>query len=497
VSALHARPEPAGGVARAVRQARSRFRALWGEISHSVWPRAEDAWMAAAELEFYRRSTQHGGLVMAAACFAVAQSFATSTGSGARWGWAASAAAVILAAYAVGWYYSKHATESLEEIRAAGVRQAILVPIYTIAWCSMSVFLWSPDVPLNHMALAMLLAASLAGSVAMSASHPASAALSLSVYAVFMVGPPAFSNTTLDHTIALLSAAFVALLSVQAVVQFALTKRLFTLEHERSDVVEGLRLAKQESDGERARAAAAGRAKSQFLSNMNHDLRTPMNAILGFSELIKQKAFGGAIDKYAEYAEIIHDSGLSLLRLIDDMLDLARIEGGKLSLRESDVSVAKIMGDLFAENEEKALEARLSLLRDVPPGLPLVYADERALRQIASNLLSNALKYTPVGGRVTLFARIEQDGRLVFGVADTGIGISPEAQLVVFERFGRGRPDVTSADKGTGLGLAIVKGFAEAHDGEVKLESAPGAGTRVTVYLPADRVRTLPMRKTG
>jgi two-component system cell cycle sensor histidine kinase PleC len=497
VSALHARPEPARGLAAAARQALANSRALWSEIVRSVWPRQDEAWLVAAEIAFYRRATRLGGPVLAAACFGIAQTFAGSVAPGTRWAWAAAAATVILAAYGAGLHYAKYRMESLSEVRDAAVRQAFLIVAFSFAWCSVGAFFWSPDIPLNHMMLALLLAASLAGSIAMSASHPATAAITLGVYALFMIVPPAFSHTTLDHTIAWLSAAFVALLSAQAVAQYASTKKLLTLEHERSDLVEGLRLAKQESDRERFRALSAGRAKSQFLSNMNHELRTPMNAILGFSELIKQKAFGAAVDKYAEYAEIIHDSGLNLLRLIDDMLDLAKIDGGKLSLRESDVSIAKMMGDLFAENEEKAAAARLTLEKTIPPGLPFVHADERALRQIATNLLSNALKFTSAGGRITLFARLEDDGRVAFGVEDTGIGISPEAQMFVFERFGQGRHDVATADKGTGLGLAIVKGFAEAHDGSVTLESSLGVGTRVTAYLPTERVLALAQRRTG
>jgi len=218
---------------------------------------------------------------------------------------------------------------------------------------------------------------------------------------------------------------------------------------------------------------------------------------LGFSELIMQKAFGGAIDKYAEYAEIIHQSGRNLLRLIDDMLDLAKIEGGKLGLRESEVDVARLLTDIRDENETKASAAHLSLVKKVSPDLPNINADERALKQILANLISNALKFTPAGGCITLFAHMEDDGRLAFGVDDTGIGIADEDRVQAFERFGGGRHDVTSADKGTGLGLAIVKGFAEAHDGEVRLESALGAGTRVIVLMPVDRLIVRAVRITA
>jgi signal transduction histidine kinase len=346
--------------------------------------------------------------------------------------------------------------------------------------------LWlrAPGASTEHLLLEFLLAASLACAVLVCAPHPAIVAIILVTHAGFLIGPDAVSPLAADHSVALLAALIVAVMTMQAFAQHASVRRLLTLERERSELVEGLRGAKQESDRERASAAAAGRAKSQFLSHMNHELRTPMNAILGFSELIRRSA----VDKHIEYAGIIHQSGLHLLRLIDDMLDLARIEGGRPALRESEVDLACLVREHGESLEARAEEARLSLCANVMAGLPPVFADARALQQILANLSSNALKYTPAGGCVTLFARLAEDGRLAFGVEDTGIGIGIEDRRHVFERFGRGRHDVTAADRGTGLGLAIVKGFAEAHDGEVVLESELGWGTRVTAYLPAERI---------
>lgn len=213
-----------------------------------------------------------------------------------------------------------------------------------------------------------------------------------------------------------------------------------------------------------------------------------MNAILGFSELIKSKAFGDMVDKYAEYAEIIHGSGQHLLVLINDMLDLAKIEGGKPTLQETTFAVAPLIRELVGQYQARAETAELMLALALPPCLPQIDADERAVRHILDNLLSNAIKFTPPHGHVTVSAKVEHDGRMALMIEDDGIGIEPEDQLQVFERFGRSRADVTTSENGTGLGLAIVKGFAEAHDGEVTLESEPGIGTRVTVYLPTERV---------
>lgn len=361
---------------------------------------------------------------------------------------------------------------------------------FMLAWCSMIVLLWVPDHPVNHMFLVLVLASSLAGAAALLAAHPASVSAAMFVHGIALLRP-AFTGNELDLTLTGLSMLFWLLMAGQAHVIYLMAKRGRDLEFERHAIIRDLSRAKAESDRDRALAAEAGRTKSQFLSHMNHELRTPMNAILGFSELIKIKAFGDEADRYAEYGQIIYESGEHLLSLINDMLDLAKIEGGRLTLQEEELKIGELIREVVESEQPKAAAAELSLVLNVERGLPIVLADRRALRQIVANLLSNALKFTPPGGKVTASAAILSDGRLAISVEDTGIGIAPEDQLQVFERFGRGRHDVAIADKGSGLGLAIVKGFAEAHDGEVALESEPGVGTRVTVYLPAERVRTI------
>jgi two-component system, cell cycle sensor histidine kinase PleC len=492
VSALREhRPLSAVG---AVRQA---IASAAAEIVRSVRPNERDAWLTLAELQLTRRASRYGGLVVAVAAFAVQEACADWIDWNTRMTWwlAVTVTAVVLHVTAL--RLERQPVETLAEIRARASWQVSFSAVILVVWCSMGLWLRAPEGAENHMLIATVLSASLAASVSIAASQPAGAFFAIVCHSIFLVGPLAFSHSRLDHTLAWAATALVAIMSVQAMALHKSVKRMLTLEHERADLVENLRLAKQESDRERVRATVASRTKTQFLSNMNHELRTPMNAILGFSELIMQKAFGGAVDKYAEYAEIIHQSGRNLLRLIDDMLDLAKIEGGKLSLRESEVDVARLLADTYDECEAKAAAAQLSLVKKVAPGLPRLDADERALRQILANLVSNALKFTPPGGCVTLFAQMEDDGRLAFGVDDTGIGIADEDQRQVFERFGRGRHDVTSVDKGTGLGLAIVKGFTEAHDGEVRLDSALGAGTRVIVLMPVERLKPTPVLKSA
>ena len=376
----------------------------------------------------------------------------------------------------------------VDSIRRWAQLRTAMTAVYLGTWCAMGIFLWAPGVLLNHMFIVLVLACSLAGANALAAPHPATALVAIVVHGAVLVLRPLFAGGEIDLALAGLGFIYCILMVAQARVVYANAKRARKLQFEREALMRDLSEAKSESDRERAAAAAAGRTRAEFLANMNHELRTPMNAILGFSELIQTKAFGRDVEKYAEYAAIIHDSGRHLLALISDMLDLAKIEGGKFSLRESSFDLRAILREIAEEHEIAAKANGLSFSLKLSGQIPPVQADERAIRQILVNLVSNALKFTKEGGSVNVFAHVENDGRLAIGVEDSGIGIAPEDQTHVFERFGRGRHDVADSSKGTGLGLAIVKGFAEAHDGEVRLESDTGSGTRVTVFLPKARV---------
>jgi two-component system cell cycle sensor histidine kinase PleC len=267
-------------------------------------------------------------------------------------------------------------------------------------------------------------------------------------------------------------------------------ERLLRLQDAHGQLIDDLKAAKTESDRARERAETASRAKSAFLANMSHELRTPLNAILGFSEIIQTRALGPqAMEQYAEYGGYIHGSGQHLLALINDILDLAKIEAGRLMLDNVDVDLRRLTEDVVLLMASRAEAARLRLSIEIAPDFPDLFADERAVRQIFANLTSNAVKFTPPGGRVTLFANVAANAELIFGVVDTGVGIAAEDHHRVFESFGQGRHDAVLADHGTGLGLPIVKGLAEAMGGYVVLESTSDQGTRVSVALPATRAR--------
>jgi PAS domain S-box-containing protein len=233
----------------------------------------------------------------------------------------------------------------------------------------------------------------------------------------------------------------------------------------------------------RDRAEAATLEKSKFLANMSHELRTPLNAIIGFSEVLVDGLFGELTAKQHEYVSDIHESGQHLLSLINDILDLSKVEAGRMELEISEFEVGTVLQRAVALVRERAQRQGVSLTFSVDSGCGEVKADERKLKQIMLNLLSNAIKFTPSGGSIAISARRE-NGSLAVAVRDTGSGIAPEDQAAVFEEFRQVGSDAQRKAEGTGLGLALTKRFVELHGGEIHLESTPGKGSTFTITLP-------------
>jgi signal transduction histidine kinase len=233
-------------------------------------------------------------------------------------------------------------------------------------------------------------------------------------------------------------------------------------------------------------AESASRLKSQFLATMSHELRTPLNAILGFSEVIRDAIFGKtaqAADKYSDYAGSIHTSGKHLLSLISEILDLSKIEAGSYVLDLKTINVQDIVESVLTIVSPAALKGGVEL-RFTPPASELwVNADERALRQIAINLVANAVKFTPQGGSVTVEVN-PSDTCVQIAITDTGIGIAKEHIPTVFELFRQVDSSINRRHEGTGLGLAITKRLVELHGGAIALDSEVAVGTTVTVSLP-------------
>lgn len=237
-------------------------------------------------------------------------------------------------------------------------------------------------------------------------------------------------------------------------------------------------------------AELANRAKSKFLANMSHELRTPLNAIIGFSDIMKSELFGAlGSARYTEYAKDINDSGAHLLNVIDDILDISKIEAGRYPLEETDFELSNVLRWSIEIVRPRTDEKGITVTLEVADDLPHIYGDLRAIRQIMLNLLSNAAKFTPTSGKITVAARLNDDQCMVISVNDNGIGIPADKLTAVLEPFAQVDDSSAREYDGTGLGLSITKSLTELHGGEFHLESELGEGTMAVLTLPSHRLR--------
>jgi len=249
--------------------------------------------------------------------------------------------------------------------------------------------------------------------------------------------------------------------------------------------IQNARLFREIQDKSR-QLEVANKHKSEFLANMSHELRTPLNAIIGFSEVLLERLFGDLNEKQDDYLKDIHSSGRHLLSLINDILDLSKVEAGRMELEPSTFDLASALSNAMTLVRERAQRHGIVLGQQVDPALTEITADERKFKQILLNLLTNAVKFTPDGGRIDVTARHE-DNSAVIAVHDTGIGIAADDQAAVFEEFRQVGRSYTNKQEGTGLGLALTKKFVELHGGHIWLESAPGKGSTFTFNIPMKR----------
>jgi two-component system, cell cycle sensor histidine kinase PleC len=262
-----------------------------------------------------------------------------------------------------------------------------------------------------------------------------------------------------------------------------------TIRSEKDALIADLEQAKAHSDEARRRAEELNLAKSRFLATMSHELRTPLNAIMGFSEVMEAELLGRhRVKAYRTYARDIHESGQMLLGIIDEVLDLSRIEAGRYELVEKECHLAECVSECAHLLQLRAHSRGVIMMMTIDPALPPIRADERALRQITLNLLSNAIKFTPEAGEISIVVGALPSGGQFLQITDTGPGIPAHEIPIILESFGRGSLAVKRAEQGSGLGLPIVRGLVAMHGGEFSIQSREGEGTSVTITLPEFRV---------
>jgi len=258
---------------------------------------------------------------------------------------------------------------------------------------------------------------------------------------------------------------------------------------ERVKAEEELEHSKAKAEQAQVQAETANRTKSDLMANISHELRTPLNAIIGFSGSMKEEIFGPlGNDKYREYLDDIHNSGRHLLELINDVLDISAIEAGAMELREDNIDINSLVDAAIRIVTPRAEEGRVTVASNVDEEIPHIFVDERRVTQIVLNLLTNAIKFTPENGDVTVSARINDDGSLDIIIQDTGIGMDDGEIAEAMSKFGQVDSALDRKHEGTGLGLPLTLGLTELHGGTILISSEKGVGTSVTICFPHDRV---------
>jgi two-component system cell cycle sensor histidine kinase PleC len=270
---------------------------------------------------------------------------------------------------------------------------------------------------------------------------------------------------------------------------YSATLAMLEFRAEKDLLIVELETAKSISDESRRRAEEANLAKSRFLATMSHELRTPLNAILGFSEIMKGEVLGPlGSEQYRDYIADVHSSGQHLLGLINEILDLSRIEAGRYQLTEEPVNLAAVAEECVHLLQLKAKAKNITIDEQYVRGLPRLWADDRAVRQITLNLLSNAIKFTPSGGEVSVKVGWTTGGGQFLSVKDNGPGIPPDEIPIVLSAFGQGSLAIRAAERGAGLGLSIVQALMQTHDGAFELRSKLREGTEAIATFPQSRV---------
>lgn len=361
--------------------------------------------------------------------------------------------------------------------------------IYALTWASALFIFWSPVDPVQNifviavMIFAITIRLVIAGHcvpIVLAGTAPIALAVAL--------------RCTLEGEAFYLALALLVIVGELCFIHLAKTlqrtaRDMLTFKAQKEALIGELANEKAVAEAARQRAEAASIAKSRFLATMSHELRTPLNAILGFSEIVKSEMLGPIqIPAYRGYAEDIHQSGQHLLSLIDEILDLSRIEAGRYDLNEEQLSLGEVAHECHHLLALKAEQKDVRIIEEFEPDVPDVLADRRAIRQIWINLISNAIKFTPAGGKIRLRIRRGTYAGVEFSVADNGPGIPEEEIPAVLSAFGQGSSAHHGKQEGVGLGLPIVQGLVLLHEGVLDIRSREGRGTEIVTSLPASRV---------
>jgi two-component system cell cycle sensor histidine kinase PleC len=377
---------------------------------------------------------------------------------------------------------------SLTTTRKWRMHFIVLDLLYGLCWTSLLIHPSGFDAASNTLIMfLMLLVVAVSSMLAANlpiAAFAATAPVTAAIAANFVL-----SGTFDTYVLALLAIAAEGYFTLLAHRLHSTTLDTLQARAEKDALIGELEQAKAISDEARHRAEAANVAKSRFLAQMSHELRTPLNAILGFSEVMKSEIFGThTVQVYKEYSSDIHNSGVHLLNLINEILDLSRIEAGRYELNEEAVSLVHIVADCHHLLKLRATSRKITIHEVFEQGMPRIWGDERAIRQIVLNLLSNSIKFTPQSGEIWLKVGWTASGGQYLSVKDTGSGIAEDEIPIVLASFGQGSNSIKSAEQGAGLGLPIAKSLVDMHGGTFTLRSKLRIGTEVLITFPPERV---------
>ncbi|BCW88642.1 Sensor histidine kinase RcsC [Alphaproteobacteria bacterium SO-S41] len=348
---------------------------------------------------------------------------------------------------------------------------------------------WIQDNVSSHLFLLLLLMIGPSLAVAQQASHPPTAAMA-SIYLLTALALCLHQGEMAYTLLAVVCLILLAMLASVVVRTSRTTVAMLTLRNSEHRLLEQQKDLMAQQDELVAQLRDANQSKADFLARMSHELRTPLNAVIGFSDVMRQESLGPiGTPAYLDYLGHIHSSGSHLLGLINDILDLSKMEAGRFELREGLVDLWEVVHDATSMVKLRAAEGEVTLVNEVPQGIELT-ADETAVRQIAINVVTNAIKFTPPGGQVRWSVGHDLDGALLLKITDTGVGIAASDMERVFEAFGQARNGYSAKERGTGLGLPIVRTLMRLHGGEALLDSVPGEGTTVTLRFPSGRIRS-------